>query len=86
MHDPSVVEHHVDTAPLVELGHTCLDVLFFGHVAAGGVDLAGDVGRHVLDLGQGLGEGRLGDVTHEDAGALAEEEDGRFETDTAVAS
>lgn len=83
MHDAGVVEHDVDTAPLVDLAHAGLDVLFLGHVAAGGVDLAGDVGGHVLDLGQGLGEGRLGDVTHEDAGALAEEEDGRLETDAA---
>ena len=86
MHDPGVVEHHVDAAPLVELVHTGLDVLLLGDVAASGVDLAGDVGRHLLDLDQGLGEGGLGDITHEDAGALAQEEDGRLETDTAIVS
>lgn len=84
VHDSGVVEDDIDTAPLVELVDTALDVLLVGDIAAGRVDFAGHVGGHLHDLLEGLGQGGLGNVTHQHARAFAKEEDGGLETDAAV--
>jgi hypothetical protein len=44
---------------------------------------AGSIGDELLDLGEGLLQSRLGDVGHEDAGALLGEEDGGLKANAA---
>lgn len=86
MHDSGVVEHYVHATPGIESGYSGGDVGFFGDVAClGGEFLRGRQGGvdGVYFLGSG-GEGRGGNVGHEDGGTFAEEEDACFEADAAV--
>lgn len=81
VHDARVVEDDVRAAPAVlGLDHG-LDVGLFGDVAFDGLDAA-SVGGLLLHLGEGPLEGGLGDVSHQDVGALAGEEDAGLETDS----
>lgn len=83
MHDTGIVEYHVHTTPTVlRLDHG-LDIGLLRHVAADGLQTA-SVGYHLLDLGQGLGQGGLGDISEEDVGAFASKEDGGFEANATV--
>jgi len=83
VHDARVVEHHVGAPPAI-LGLDCgLHVGLLGHVAAYRFKARG-VGDDLLHLGDGLGQGGLRDVGHEDVGAFAGEENGGFETDATI--
>lgn len=86
VHDPCVVEHDVDAAPGVEVGDCGCDVGFLGYVAEKGFELlgGGEGGKDGVDFFKGGGKKRLGDISHEDGGAFAGEEDGRFEADAAA--
>lgn len=84
VHDPGVVEHDVQPAPFIQSLDGGLHVGFLGNVAFHSLDDAGGVRRQFFGFGDGLSEGGLGDVGHQDRGALAEEEDGCLEADAAA--
>lgn len=83
VHNTSVIEDHIGAAPAVLGLDHCLHVGFLGHVALEGLHTRGS-GNNFLHLGQCLGEGSIGDISHEDVGSLAGEEDGGFETNTTI--
>lgn len=83
MHDTGIVEDHIHTTPAVlGLDHG-LHIGLLRHVAAEGLQTAGG-GDDLLDLGQSLGQGWLGDIGEEDVGTLAGKEDGGFEANATV--
>lgn len=84
VHDAGVIEHDINTTPGIKVCDRCLHLVFLGHVDYLYLDFTGMVGDDALDLGESFIEGRVVDVCHEDGSALLEEEDCRFETDTAV--
>lgn len=79
MHNASIVEHHIDATPGIELVNDALNVCLLGNIDLSGLDLAGCVWRFLLRDGQSLLQGWLRDVGHEHIGTFTKEKDRGFE-------
>jgi len=66
VHDSSVVEHDIQTAPRVNMLDSGLNVGLLGNVTLHGLDGAGHVRDYLLCLGDGFGKRGLGNVAHQD--------------------
>ena len=66
VHDTSVVEHDIKTAPLINAVDKSLDVRLLAHVALCGLDLANSVRDDLLRLCKSLLKRLLGDISEDD--------------------
>ena len=66
VHDTSVVEHDIKTAPLIDAVDKSLDIRLLAHVALCSLDLANGIGYDFLRLCKGLLESRLRDISQDD--------------------
>jgi hypothetical protein len=80
VHDTSVVEHDIETAPLVDALNKSLDVVLLANIALCGLDFADHIRRDFLCLCKSFLERGFGDIGHDDGSALAQEENGGLET------
>lgn len=84
MHDPCIVEHHVQPAPGVEMCHRRLHLGLLGHVDDAVFHPAVVLRHDLVDLGNGPFEAWRRDIGHKDGGALAEHENCGFKPDTTI--
>lgn len=84
MHDSSVVEHNIKTAPRVYLLNSRGNIGLLANVADSSLDLASSVGDNLLDLGKCLLESGFRDIAHQNGGTLAGKQDGCLKTNTTV--
>ena len=83
VHDTCVVEHDVDSTPWLDLSDHRLDLVLLGDIAEESFHLVGGWNELSELLCGGL-EGWLGDIGHEDVGALFGEKNTGLETDAAM--
>jgi len=86
VHDTSVVEHDIETAPRVYLLNSCSNIGLLADIADSSLDLAGSVGDNLLDLGKCLLECGFRDIAHQNRGTLAGEQNRGLKTNTTVQS
>ena len=87
VHDPRIVEHHVDPAPAVQKVDGRLDVGFFAdinHSSFNPLASPRGSGDNLVDFVDGFGESGWANVGHEDRCAFTEHQDGCFEADATI--
>lgn len=80
MHDTSVVEHDIKTAPLIDTVDKSLDISLLAHIALCGLDLTNGIRDNFLRLCKGLFKRLLRDISEDNGGTFAKEKDGSLKT------
>lgn len=84
VHDTSVVEDDVKTAPLIQAVNDSLNVGLLANIALLGGNLTGHLRSHLLGFCHRFLEGGFGNISHDYRCAFAKEQNGRLQTDAAV--
>lgn len=66
VHDTSVVEHDIETTPLIDTVDKSLDIILLAHVALCGLNLANSIRDNLLCLCKSLLKRLLGDISKDD--------------------
>ena len=66
VHDTGVVEHDIETTPLIDTIDKSLDIILLAHIAFCGLDLANSVRDDLLRLCKSLLKRLLGDISEDD--------------------